>query len=323
MACVRFDSRSYGLRHGETVLDGLLRHGVKVEHSCKAGVCGTCLMRASSGDIPPRAQSGLKDSWKMRGYFMACVCIPESDLEASSTGAEFRFAATLTALKPLSNDVVQATLLPDARIDFRAGQYLTVVRSDSLARSYSIASLPDDNVVELHIRRVPQGQMSGWFHREARTGDRVTLLGPSGECFYLAGRNNQPLLLAGTGTGLAPLFGIVRDALRQEHSGPIHLFHGALQREGLYLVEELRELERRHPQFHYVPAVLHGDEADGVAVGALDEVINSRISDLTGWRGFVCGDPRLVQDLKQKLFLAGIASRDIYADAFIPAVPSR
>jgi hypothetical protein len=50
-------------------------------------------------------------------------------------------------------------------------------------------------------------------------------------------------------------------------------------------------------------------------------MIASRFPKLDGWRGFVCGDPTLVQSLKKKLFLSGIASRDIYADAFLPSAP--
>ena len=49
------------------------------------------------------------------------------------------------------------------------------------------------------------------------------------------------------------------------------------------------------------------------------DVISGLSTVLTGWRGFVCGDPGIVQTLKKKLFLAGMASRDIYADAFLPA----
>jgi len=275
-------------------------------------------MRSATGPLPLRAQQGMKDSWKERGFFYSCSCIPESDLEISDADADIRIDASITSLRPLSGDVMQAALQTDSPLSFRAGQYVTLLRGE-VARSYSIASLPDDNEMELHIRRIPGGRMSGWFHDEAKVGDRLSIVGPSGECFYVAGREDQPLLLAGTGTGLAPLYGIVRDALKSGHRGPIHLFHGALHGNGLYLVDALRQLANTHPQLQYTPAVLNGIEGDGCDVGPIDRVILNRIPVLTGWRGFVCGDPGIVQTLKKKLFLAGMASRDIYADAFIPA----
>ncbi|MGH9633069.1 MAG: FAD-binding oxidoreductase [Bryobacteraceae bacterium] len=319
MPSIEFDGQAFALAEKESVLDGLLRHGLKVAHSCKAGSCGSCLMRAAQGPVPARAQAGLKDSWKAQGYFLACVCRPDTDLTITAVGEDAQLGAAITALNLLSRDVLQVRLHCDAPINFRAGQYITIKREGGLARSYSIASLPEEGELELHVRRIAGGKMSGWFHDQARAGERVAVLGPSGECFYVPGKEEQPMLLVGTGTGLAPLYGILRDALKHGHRGPIHLFHGALHSGGLYLVDELRRLVGRHSQVEYTPAVLNGSESEGMAVGSIDQIVLKRIPKLSGWRGYICGDPSLVQLLKKKLFLSGMASRDIYADAFLPA----
>ena len=79
MPAIEYEGNSYALVEKESVLDALLRNGVKAAHSCKAGSCGSCLMRAAQGDLPARSQSGLKDSWKAQGYFLACVCQPKTD----------------------------------------------------------------------------------------------------------------------------------------------------------------------------------------------------------------------------------------------------
>jgi CDP-4-dehydro-6-deoxyglucose reductase, E3 len=319
MASVRFEERSYVLREGENVLDGLLRHGRSVPHSCKTGVCGSCMMRSVGGEVPGRAQAGLKDSWKARGYFLPCVCHPERDLAVAPVENDAQVAARITALDRLSADVLRVRLACEAAFDFRPGQYVTLLRGDGLARSYSIASLPEEGEIELHVRRIPNGLMSGWLHENARVGEPVRILGPSGECFYVCGREDQPLLLAGAGTGLAPLYGILRDALRSGHRGPMHLFHGAVHSGGLYLTGELRELARKHPNFEYTPTVLKAQPSEDLAAGPIDQVVLARHPKLAGWRGYVCGDPGLVQAIKKKLFLSGMASRDIYADSFLPS----
>jgi malonyl-CoA/methylmalonyl-CoA synthetase len=54
-----------------------------------------------------------------------------------------------------------------------------------------------------------------------------------GQCFYVSGRSQQPLLLVGSGSGLAPLYGIARSALAQGHEGDIWLYHGSHTVEGL------------------------------------------------------------------------------------------
>ena len=321
MPSILFDGRSIQLQEKESVLDALLRDGHALPYSCKAGSCGTCMMRAVEGELPAKSQFGLKDSWKEQRYFMPCSCHPETDLSVATLAADTQVPARLIALDPLSANVTRVRLACDAAFEFRPGQYLSLFRPDGLARSYSIASLPEDGLIELHVRILPNGRMSGWLRDGAQAGDSVRLLGPSGDCFYVSGREDQPLLLIGTGTGLAPLYGILRDALQRGHRGPIRLFHGAVTVEGLYLVGELRNLASLHPQFVYTPAVLDaaGTGAGDILAGSIDQVVLQQIPDLTGWRAFICGDPELVQKLRKKVFLAGAASKDIHADAFLPA----
>jgi len=312
MATVRYGPHACELQDNESVLDGLLRVGAPVSYSCKSGSCGSCMLRATAGVVPAPAQAGLKDSWKARGYFLACICRPEVDLAIASVDADAQVPAKIAALESLSADVMRVSLACEAPFEFRSGQYISLVRTDGLARSYSVASLPEEARLELHIRCLPNGRMSEWIRHEARVGDAVRVLGPSGECFYVPGRPEQPLLLVGTGTGLAPLYGILRDALRQGHTGPIHLVHGALRPEGFYLQAELAALAATVPNFGYHPSVFQQD-------GPIDQFVLKRFPQPGGSRAFLCGDPTLVRTLKKKLFLQGLNLPDIHADAFLPA----
>jgi len=312
MTQVRFGEFASELRDNETALDALLRSGAPLSYSCKAGSCGSCMLRAVEGDVPAAAQAGLKDSWKARGYFLACVCRPEADLTAAPVDADAQVSAKISALDPLSRDVVRLRVRCEQPFEFRSGQYISLVRHDGLARSYSIASLPNEDHLELHVRCLPNGQMSEWIRQHARAGDIVRVLGPSGECFYVPGKPEQPLLLVGTGTGLAPLYGILRDALAHGHTGPIHLYHGAVTETGLYLRDELTRLAQENPNVHYHPTTLDAD-------GPIDLLVLSQHRQVAGFRAFLCGDPAIVQGLRKKLFLGGMDLKEIYADAFLPA----
>ena len=307
MPTVRYGAFASEVQENESALDALLRSGASLSFSCKAGSCGSCMVRATDGTIPARAQAGLKDSWKVRGYMLACLCQPENDLTLAPVDADAQVAARIASIEPLSENVMRVRLTCESDFEFRAGQYVSLVREDGLARSYSIASLPADGFLELHIRLLPGGRMSEWIRTRARVGDRVRLLGPSGDCFYVPGRPDQPLLLVGTGTGLAPLYGVLRDARAQGHTGPIHLVHGAVREDGLYLRDELGA-----GNLDYLPTLLESD-------GPIDQVVLKRFPKPAGSRAFLCGDPMIVQTLKKKLFLQGMDLRDIHADAFLPA----
>lgn len=312
MPSVKFGDRLHDCGESESLLDALLRGGEAIPHSCKAGSCGSCMMRAVDGVVPEKAQAGLKETWKARGYFLACVCQPQSDISVAAVADDVEVPASIVTVGDLGADVMRVCLRTRNEFLFRAGQYISLRVGGGLARSYSVASLPEDGILELHVRIYPNGRMGQWLKNEAKPGVAVSLIGPSGECFYVGGREQQPLLLAGTGTGLAPLYGILRDALRSGHSGPIHLFHGALRQSGIYLADELKRLASAHPNFAYTPTLFEQD-------GAIDRFVLSRLPKLNGWRAFLCGDPATVQTMKKRFFLAGIAMPDIYADAFLPS----
>jgi ferredoxin-NADP reductase len=88
--------------------------------------------------------------------------------------------------------------------------------------------------------------MSDLIAEELARGDRLQVSNPTGLCFYEGADPERPIVLAGAGAGLAPLWGIVRDALQQQHRGLIRLYNGARERASLYLVEELQALADRH-----------------------------------------------------------------------------
>jgi CDP-4-dehydro-6-deoxyglucose reductase, E3 len=302
----------------ETVLAALLRAGVRVGHSCQAGACQSCLLVAQSGVPDPRGQQGLKDTLRAQGYFLSCITPADRDLVlADASEAGLRAEARVSETAMLSETVLRMRLRPLSAFSYRAGQFINIQREDG----YSLASVPAlDSDLELHVRVLENGRMSRWL-KTLEPGHRLLLRGPAGECFYLPGRPQQPLLLVGSGTGLAPLWGIARDAIQQGHQGPIVLLHGARNLAGLYYRRELTALAQRSPQLRYQPCVLDGtaDLPSDVAVGSLSDLVTQLHSTLAGFRVFLCGDPLLVRTLMRQVFLAGASRRDIAADAFLHA----
>lgn len=315
MPRIQFQNQWFDLADNETVLDGLLRQGLKVAHACRSGFCQSCLMKAVEGAPPPAAQNGLKETQRMQNYFLSCQCVPTEDLVVGEAGDEID--VVISGKEFLNHRVVRIRMRPERRMDYRAGQFVQLIREDGLIRPYSLASHPErDEELEMHVLRAPSGNMSRWLFEEAREGEKMRIRGPQGNCFYIPGNPAQPLLLAGTGTGLAPLIGILHDALHCGHTGPIHLFHGALKHEDLYWVEELRALAVQYGNFYYNPCVLQGDSECGLIVGDLTQIALRLVTSFKGWRVFLCGHPDLVLLLRKKIFLKGASHSEIFADAF-------
>ncbi len=284
-------------------------------------------MQALEGPLPPQSTVGLKPSLKEQGYFLACICQPEHDLDIALPGTTALPITNMELIKKsdLNSDIYRVLLRPETPFEFRAGQFINLYREDGITRSYSLASLPGDNpLIELHIKRLPKGKMSNWIYDELQIGESIAADGPHGDCFYLKTEQRQNMLLVGTGTGLAPLWGIIHDALKHDHTGSIHLFQGGRQLDDLYLVDELQQLAREQSNFHYHPT-LSGDETlkEGFSSGRANSVALQHFPKLDDWRVYLCGSPGMVNDSKKQAFLAGASLHDIYADPFTPPTNPR
>ncbi|MGZ5057952.1 MAG: 2Fe-2S iron-sulfur cluster-binding protein [Methylobacter sp.] len=318
MRSITIDGSTFSSEPGETVLETLLRENVQVPYGCRQGLCQACLMRSLDNSPPVSAQTGLKDTLQKQNYFLPCICHPEQDMTVAlpnSQGASIE--AVVIKKQLLTPDIVHLVLEYKSQFNFFAGQFVNLKRPDGLTRSYSIANIPlPKNTLEFHIRRLPNGQFSSWVYDELELGTQLSISEAQGSCHYLPGRAEQPLMLVGTGSGLAPLYGIIADALAQKHSGPIHLFHGSRDLNGLYFVDEMRELAEKFNNFHYTPCVSGEDiEADHVR-GRAHDIALSSAETLKGWRVFLCGHPEMVNQTKKMAFLKGASMADIYTDAF-------
>jgi len=271
---------------------------------------------------PEGSQAGLKPTLVEQGYFLACQAKPAEDVVVRG-GPTPPIATTVIRHETIGANIVRIRLNPHGPFAYRPGQFVNVSGPDGLLRSYSLASVDTEDFLELHVRHVEGGQVSGWLCEKVKPGDTLRILGPHGDGFYVSGREDQPLILAGAGTGLSPLYGIVRDALAKDHRGPIHLIQGARLPERLYLVDALRELATEHATLN-----VHLCAPDGAAKGVAQEPLDAaairiakqlKAEDHPSPRAFLCGNAAIVNAMRRKLFLSGLASQDLLADPFTPA----
>lgn len=314
MGSFHFEGMEIQAEDGETVLSALLRSDVPVKSGCRAGACQACLLRSSDA-VPSSAQSGLDEELIERGAFLSCQTKASAIGSAERLGSELlpAFEAILIEKRTLSSDVLSVAFRADG-FQARPGRFIRLSRS-GITRPYSLAAPAWEaaNIIRLHVRIIAGGAMSGILG-EAVLGDSFSVEGPFGKCAY-RGEGFEPIVLIGSGTGLAPLYAIATDALKSGHTGSIRLYHGGASASRLYFRSELRDLENRHPNFRSIPCVDAapdpGDRLGSPLAAALEDSPN-----LGGHKIYLCGHPDLVKSGKKKCFLAGANLRDIAADPF-------
>lgn len=150
--------------------------------------------------------------------------------------------ATVTQVEHPAPDWVRLRLdvAPSAR-PRRAGQHYVVrlraADGYTAQRSYSTASAPGDDSVELMVERMSDGEVSGHLHDEVRAGDQFEVRGPIGRWFTWDG--TTPAVAFAGGSGLVPIVAMLRHARALGRPDLVRVIAVAKTRAALLYADEL------------------------------------------------------------------------------------
>lgn len=299
---LRVGDRHWQVPAGSNLLDALNTAGVAVPYSCRAGSCHACLVHCLEGQPEDRNPAALAAEKRQAGWRLACQCEVVQDLRVTAFDPQADgIGAHLIGCDWLADGILLLRLLAERPIRYRPGQHCVLWSPSKVARPYSLASLPQaDEYLEFHIDCRHPGAFSD-AARQFRLGDKLQLGEVRGGALhYDPDWQSRPLWLLASGTGLAPLFGVLREALRQEHQGPIRLLHMAEQH---YLAEPLQQMADSHPQLS-VEFLLPGERPN------LRLLSRQTIA-------LICGSPASVEAFSRGMFLAGLPRNQLFADVFV------
>lgn len=303
-------SRRWSVAPASNLLDALNQAGVAVPYSCRAGSCHACLVHCVQGLPNDSRPDALSDEQRRRGWRLACQCQVVEDLQVE-TFDPLRDGrpAQVVGLDWLSPTVLRLRLQPERPLRYRAGQHLVLWTTSQIARPYSLASLPEeDRFLEFHLDCRHPGQFSD-AARQLQLGDPIRL-GElrGGALHYDPDWQQRPLWLLASGTGLAPLFGVLREALRQDHQGPIRIIHLAHDATEHYLAKPLAALAANRPQL----SVELWQGAQLTTALAQLRLVSRQTQAL------LCGHSDSVDAFARRLYLAGLPRNQLLADVFLP-----
>ncbi|EPL09122.1 iron-sulfur-binding ferredoxin reductase [Pseudomonas sp. CF161] len=307
---LRVGERQWSVAAGSNLLDALNQAGMAVPYSCRAGSCHACLVRCVQGLPSDSRPDALSDEQRRLGWRLACQCQVNEDLQVETFDPlRDGLSAVVQGADWLSSTVLRLRLQPERNLRYQAGQHLVLWTASGVARPYSLASLPEeDRFLEFHLDCRQAGAFSD-VARELKPGDPLRL-GElrGGALHYDPDWQSRPLWLLAAGTGLAPLFGVLREALRQDHQGAIRVIHLAHDAGEHYLAKPLAALAANHPNLSVellTPAELP------LALGQLRLTSRQTLA-------LLCGHPDSVDTFARRLYLSGLPRNQLLADVFLP-----
>jgi len=309
----------------ESVLAAALGANLNLAHDCKSGTCGTCRVRLVEGAISYReVPMGLLPEEAEAGYALACQarCVTdlviEAEVQPALAAAPVRRRAVVRGITRFSPDVTHLTLeVPDVDgFGYLPGQHVSILLEDGRPRSFSMASAPNGNRFDLHIRRIPGGLFTDTRLPGLAEGAALDVELPLGS-FFLRKEDFRPLLMVATGTGLAPIKSILESLMDDPDCPPSLLYWGAREPGGLYLHDDIARWGARLPEFAYRPVLSRPGAGWEGRQGYVQDAVIADIDDLSDYSIYLCGSPTMVASAKAAFVANGASLNHIYADSFL------
>jgi Na+-transporting NADH:ubiquinone oxidoreductase subunit F len=316
---------------GKPLLGSLMEQKIFIPSACGGrGSCGLCKVKVTSdvGDYLPTELPWISDEEKAQSIRLSCQLKLKKDIAIEIPEELFNvkeYTAEVASLVDLTYDIKQVTLklIDPPEINYRAGQYIQFVvpeyemSAEEVYRAYSMASIPSNkDVVELEIRLVPNGICTTYVFNYLKEGDQVTLNGPYGE-FCLNDSDKDIIFIAG-GSGMAPIKSMLYNMAEKGIDRQATYFFGARAVRDLFLIDKMKELEERLPNFRFIPALsepLPEDNWSG-ETGLITDVLDRHIESGDNTEAYLCGSPGMIDAAVNVLTKKGIPEELIFYDKF-------
>ncbi|MCJ8313380.1 MAG: 2Fe-2S iron-sulfur cluster binding domain-containing protein [Pseudomonadales bacterium] len=329
MRTIIFEEQTLAFGDDQSVLEALENKGFLVPSRWRQGNCHSCVLHCNEFEYshptnlsaPDNSVYGLDDKQKSMGLFLSCQCKGSEILADSTLNMQLAKldvnSANVIEKKSLSDRIFSIKFVCNTK--WQAGQFVNI-HTPFGERSYSIASIVDEGVIELHISKKLNGKVSNYLFNNATVGSKFTISNANGDCFYHPFISKKPLLLIGTGSGLAPLVGILKQAIKSKHEEDIHLYIAQGEPQLHYYQKQLNRLDKKQNNLtiHYV-CRRNSDNIElenNMRVGELEDIIKNDFENLQPFAAFICGSPQMVRNMQIQCIMNRMDRSNIRVDPF-------
>lgn len=211
---------------------------------------------------------------------------------------------------------------------YQAGQFLTflvTLHGKEIRRSYSLSSTPGiDPYPSVTIKRIMNGEVSRHIIRHWKVGDVITSLLPSGR-FTLESMPDiqRDLFLIGAGSGITPLFSMLKHALKTETAAHITLLYSNRNKENTIFYQQILALQELYPERLTILWLFSDPEETAVAFRRMSNSLLEMIapqhlkytSELAQF--FICGPTEYMRMVQFTLVFLGFNPSHIHKENFV------
>lgn len=321
------EDKIYTVKGGSSLLDTLRNEQIFIPSACGGkGTCGYCKVVVLEGGGPVLATEKplLTKEELENNTRLSCQCKVKQNIRIRIPEDLFNvkeYAVVVEKMEKMTSTIKKLTLsLGEEEISFKPGQYVQLKapayegNDEEVYRAYSIASsVSNKHAVELLIGYTG-GIATTYVHYHLKEGDTAYINGPYGEFYYH--EDDGPMILAGAGTGMAPLMSILQHMADKDIRRETLFFFGAKTRDDLFLLDKIKEFEEKL-NLKFIPALSREESPEWKGErGRVPQAIEKYIEDGKNYSAYLCGSPAMIDSIVEALVKKNVPADKIYYDKF-------
>ncbi|TLU97877.1 ferredoxin--NADP reductase [Dyadobacter luticola] len=220
-------------------------------------------------------------------------------------------------------------------VPYRPGQFLTLLlpqEDKKVRRSYSMSSSPYTDVsLAITIKRVPGGFASNLLLDTIKEGDVLEVMEPMGSFFPKQSDDQvRQVVFIGAGSGITPLFSILKSILMVEGESEVFLIYGSRNEESIIFKNKIEMLQAKYGErFKVVHTLSQPAEAWEEETGRLNKshilkIIEKLPTLKTAEAEFyMCGPEDMMEEAHRALAILAVPDNKIRKESFLTAVAAQ
>lgn len=216
-------------------------------------------------------------------------------------------------------------------VQYRPGQFLTVLLPQDdkkVRRSYSMSSSPYTDVsLAITVKRVPGGFASNALLDTIKVDDVIEVLEPAGAFFpKQADDQTRQVVFIGAGSGITPLFSILKSILMVEPESEVMLIYGSRNEANIIFDKKLEALQTKYKErLKIVHTLSQPSDSWKGETGRLNKThllkILEQFPDLNKKEAefFMCGPEDMMEEAHRALAILAVPEAKIRKESFASA----
>ncbi|MEZ5041801.1 MAG: 1,2-phenylacetyl-CoA epoxidase subunit PaaE [Saprospiraceae bacterium] len=209
---------------------------------------------------------------------------------------------------------------------YKQGQHLTLkaeIDGEEVRRSYSLCSSPIDGEWKVGIKKVAGGKFSTFANEKLQQGDILEVMPPNGRFFIeLDGQKQKHYMAFAAGSGITPIFSIIKTHLLAEPQSTFSLFYINQFASSIILKEEIEALKNLFlDRFELYYLLTKEQRSTPFFNGRLTteklDTIFDKMQDIQAIDDFfICGPEDMIFMLRDYLLAKQVSAKRIHFELF-------